>query len=205
METNSNRDPAAARRAMSGGGASPIIRVRRDSGFYDNLPWDHVEYWSDEGTFPLPTVGQGPHLLYNFQIPAGTILDLTSAVFRLLHRVGPPAAPLVHAFMHDGACAGVNTFTLKIGGTSLTHHAAFIPAVPNVPPQDIYWKLNQDIMVPQLPFHVILRPGQNLVSEILFADPVITPPFYTGEFQVEFRGLMMAKGLFDKLAKEFGS
>lgn len=201
METKTNRDPAVAQQVM-GGSSGPIIRVRRDSGFYDNIPWDKVEYWVDEGFFPLPVANVGPHTLYDFAVPQGLVLDVTSVVFRIMHRVavGPPVQS---AFLHDAALRHIGWFTLKVGGTSFYRNNEIRPWLNTQ--GDTFSKLNQDIMVPQLPFHTVVRPGQHIVVQLQFEGAPVEIGFYTGYAFVELRGLFMAKGLFDKLAKEFGS
>jgi hypothetical protein len=205
MEKTSTRNVAVAQATIRGGAsgagaASPIVKVRRDSGFYDAIPWDKIDYWKQDGYYASPAPNVGPYNIFNFIVPNNEVLLLTSVVFRLAVRLaaGPPPQ---YAYMHDGAALGVCVFEVKVGGTSIQLNSEGLWAINRF--QDIYQQLNQDTMIPQLPYIIAILPNQNLRADMTFSSAPAAASFYTGFFTVEMRGIRMAKGLFDKLAKEF--
>jgi len=203
MEQSSTKNAAVANAVMRGGavggaGGSPIVKVRRDSGFYDAIPWDKVDYWKQEGYFQVPAANVGPHNVYLYVVRPTEVILLTSVVFRIEQRLVAGPTPQ-YAFMHDDALRTIGFFEVKVGGQSVQLNGEGNTIINRY--QDIYQYLNQDIMVPQLPFIIAILPSE-LRVDITFTS-VAAAGFFTGFAKVELRGVRMAKGLYDKLSKEF--
>lgn len=179
----------------------PIIKVRRSLGFYDNLPWDDVQYFSMDDS---DVVAAAEQVVWQYNVPAGQVLNITSVVFRMMLTIDVMNGWTRYAYAHDGYIRRQDYFSFTIAGTGALQRNLgdfFVPPAGGLR-GDVYDVLNQDIMVPQLPFHLFANQG---VDVVVTYDP--RSGNYSNQALVgaEVRGLLISKVLFDKLRKEFGA
>lgn len=200
--------PAKSSVSVSEQGAVPedVQRSIIVDGFFQDFPWREVGYLQNEFYFAWPGAAGLSGLLDYPNIP-GIVIDFTSIVFRAMIEVeplvpGPPVIPAGYAFLRDSYLWGRAGQQIRVGSSDKMSVVGSWGGAP-VDPGDntVFTILNQDIAVPQVPFHLFLGETQHLWWNILLAANAQNLPVdYVG---IELRGIYMAKAVYDDFRSRF--
>lgn len=185
-----------------GGGSTPVgakpkpvqpVDVR--GGYYDDFPFDKVNYFSREAWINWPLGSPvGTYNILTQRVPNGRVLLVTSVMFRatmnaagISHSLLAPHVLLGDAYLYSCCVFDIlfndaAPYDIRMTGGPWGVGQGFSPTTG---------LLNQDLLIPEIGYFLLADSGQELTCNVqLFTGPPHVLPYQLG---VQVKGMWMSR------------